>query len=576
MATIPSPNNRAALSSMLRKWTLGAYLLIALYGVVCAPLLWVLARRLWRSEHYQFFPIAILGAGYLAYTQLGDPNAMMPGARLLRNVATLVVLLLTAMAVFLESPWLLAAVALVALLCFCYVMGGSSLVRRWLPAWVVLSLAVPLPLGIDLQLILLLQRIATRWASGCLDLLGYRHLVRGVVIEVPGHSFLIEEACSGINSLFAALTCALFYAMLLRSGFLRTLVLLGFTTLWVVGANAVRVALVTIAGSQWGLPLTEGVGHAAVGFVLFAFVLAMVLSTDRLLLFLVPRSAAIWQSGWSQARRLLPGFVFRRLAPTSDESVTAEPSRPVVHPAAYLIVSPITWISLAFLAGLVLLQASDVLLAKSTALPPDLLTSSDAQLLPAEWNGWRLTNSGKIQRKANNINGMLSRTWTYTRGSLSVVVSIDGPFVGWHNLTNCLEGQGWQVKVNRNRTYAELGESLPGGFTEVHSRQGLNEESFGIYATFDGQHRPYQPPATYLQFRAVRRFPTPARMLRKVMGEGRDGLGGDDSTTYQFQLFTRSFSSIETEQQEALRELFHHLRGYVAVTSQSSSVVRGP
>ncbi|MBB73879.1 MAG: hypothetical protein CMJ75_05120, partial [Planctomycetaceae bacterium] len=433
MATIPS-NNRSALLLMLRKWNLGAYLLIVLYSVACAPLLWILAQRLWRSEHYQFFPIAILGAGYLAYTQLGDPNAMIPGARLLRNVATLVVLLLTAVAVVLESPWLVAAVALLALLCFIYVVGGLLLVRRWLPAWVVLALAVPLPLGIDLQLILILQRIATRWASGCLDLLGYRHLVRGVVIEVPGHSFLIEEACSGINSLFAALTCALFYAMLLRSGVLRTLALLVLTTLWVVAANAVRVALVTIAGSQWDLPLTEGVGHAAVGFVLFAFVLVMVLSTDRLLLFLVPRSEAIWQSGWSQARRLFPEFVLRRLAPTSDASVTTEPSRPVVRPAAYLLGSPITWISLASLTGLVLLQASDFLLARSAALPPDLLASSDSQLLPAEWNGWRLTNSEQIQRKANNVNGMLSRTWTYVRGPLSVVVSIDGPFVGWHNL----------------------------------------------------------------------------------------------------------------------------------------------
>ena len=575
MATIPSLNHRSALLLLLRKWTTGAYLLLVLYGVACAPLLWILAQRLWRSEHYQFFPIAILGAGYLAYTQLGDPRAIVPGSGLVRNVTTLVVLLLTTVAVFLESPWLLAAVALVALLCFFYGLGGWSLVRRWFPAWVVLSLAVPLPLGIDLQLIIVLQRVATRWASGCLDLLGYRHLVRGVVIEVPGHSFLIEEACSGINSLFAALTCALFFAMLLRSGVLRTLLLLVFTTIWVVAANAVRVSVVTIAGSQWDLPLTEGAGHAAVGFVLFAFVLAMVLSTDRLLLFLVPRSEAIWQFGWSQARRLLPEFVLGRLAPTSDESRPAESSRPVVRPAAYLIRSPITWVSLASLTGLVLLQASDVLLARSAALPPDLLTSSEAQLLPVEWNGWRLTNSEQIQRKANNVNGMLSRTWTYERGSLSAVVSIDGPFVGWHNLTNCLEGQGWQVNVNRNRMYTELGETLPGGFTEVQSTQGLNEESFGIYATFDGQHRPYQPPATYLQFRAVRRFPTPARMLRKILGKEQTGLGADDSPSYQFQLFTRSFSPIEAEQQETLRTLFHYLRGHVAAASPSSSVVPG-
>ena len=120
-----------------------------------------------------------------------------------------------------------------------------------------------------------------------------------------------------------------------------------------------------------------------------------------------------------------------------------------------------------------------------------------------------------------------------------------------------------------------MGEALPGGFTEVHSTQGLSEDSFSLYATFDGQHRPYQPPATYLQFRAVRRFPTPVRLFRKALGEGQAGLGADDSATYQFQVFARSFSPIEAEQQEALRELFHHLRGYVSAASQSPSVVPG-
>ena len=565
MATAPSLDNRSALYLLTRQRSMAVYLIIALYALTYAPLLSVLAGRLWNSEHYQFFPFAILGAGYLAYTQLGDISELAPGNRLLRSAVTVIVLLLTAVAVFLESPWLAAVVALTAVLSFLYFVGGIRLVRRLFPAWVVLSLAVPLPLGMDLQLVLVLQRVATHWASGCLDLLGYRHLVSGVVIKVPGHSFMIEEACSGVNSLFAALTCALFYAMLLRSGILRTAVLLAFTTLWVIAANAVRVALVTIAGSQWGMPLTEGVGHAAVGFVLFAVVVGLILSTERLLLYLVPRSREILEFLWGYLKQLVPAFVVRRLTVrTESKSEQGSPGSTAAR-SGFQPFGPMTWVSICGLVALVFLQASDLILAKSEPLPPDLLTSSDARLLPEEWNGWRLQSSDRVRRKANNVNGMFSRTWTYARGSLVAVVSLDGPFTGWHNLTNCLEGQGWRVASNVNRAYTELGEELGGGFTEVHSTQGLAEESLAIYASFDGEHRPYQPPNTYLQFRAVRRFPTPARMLRRVIAP-QAGLGADDSTTYQLQVFLRSYSPIEAAQNQDLQALFHHIRSLVSTS----------
>jgi hypothetical protein len=67
------------------------------------------------------------------------------------------------------------------------------------------------PLGFDHEVIVWLRRIATQASSGVLDMIGIAHAVAGNVIETEKERLMVEDACSGINSLLSVCSCVLFY-----------------------------------------------------------------------------------------------------------------------------------------------------------------------------------------------------------------------------------------------------------------------------------------------------------------------------------------------------------------------------
>ena len=570
----------------------GMVALIVFVMLAHLPLLWRLAGRLWATEHYQFFPLILVGAIYLGYQRAKNMDQVGASRRWLRIVLALGSFALLAMAVLLNSPWLAAVAAMASIWMLLYSLGGRNLLGRVWPAWLLLWLAVPMPLGLDEQLIQSLQRLATNWASGVLDLLGYRHLASGVVIELPERSFLVEEACSGIHSLFAALACTLFYLIISRRAWYRWLILLGAAVFWVVVANALRVTSVTVIGSTWDLPVTEGIGHQMTGAFVFVIALSMIVSTDRLLLFLLPKrrpnpmearghrgsrhSGKSWLSrlGLSSKRRR-KGDRARKKTPSTVSEVTGQAtdvSGSAQKPAAKAKrrkpgTRPARWEGIALLVLFGLIGAAQ--LAKASVAPKqDVRLGSTFPKptlddMPSESNQWQRTGFESVTRDADDPNGQFSHIWTYEKDGVQAALSLDGPFIGWHNLAGCLRGQGWDIQEVQHSDYEAQGESTPGGFTEMSVEKGTGQHALVMFAVFDGQHRPIEPSETYVRFRAVRRFPQVSELIKRITGGQDERLARDDSVTHQIQLFFESPVALSETQRDDARELFHDVRRYV-------------
>ena len=567
----------------------GMVALIAVVVLAHLPLLWRLAGRLWATEHYQFFPVILVGAVYLGYQRAKAMDQVGASRRWLRVVLALGSLALLAMAVLLNSPWLAAIAAMVSIWMLLYSLGGRKLLGRVWPAWLLLWLAVPMPLGLDEQLIQSLQRLATNWASGVLDLLGLRHLASGVVIELPERSFLVEEACSGIHSLFAALACTLFYLIISRRAWFRWVVLLGAAVFWVVVANALRVTSVTVIGSTWDLPVTEGIGHQMTGAFVFVVALSMIVSTDRLLLFLLPkrrpnpmearrrrgsrRSSKSWlvRLGLSSKRRR-KGDRTRKKTPSTVTEVTGQAmdksgsaSKPVAaakrrKPGT----RPARWEGIALLVLFGLIGAAQLAQASVVPEQDDRLGSTFLKPtlddMPSESNQWRRTGFESVTRDPDDPDGQFSHIWTYQKDGMQAALTLDGPFVGWHNLAGCYRGQGWDIQDVQHSDYQQRGESIPGGYTEMNVEKGAGQYALVMFAVFDGQHRPIEPSESYVRFRAVGRFPRVSELIKRITGAQDERLARDDSVTYQIQLFFESPMALSETQRDDARELFHGVR----------------
>jgi len=129
---------------------------------------------------------------------------------------------------------------------------------------------IPLPVIVFNEIALPLQFLASKLAGNTLDLLGVPALREGNVITLPSISLNVVEACSGIRSLMALITLAIFYGLLMEKRvWVRTLLVVLAIPL-AVGINSLRIVGSGLLGQNFGKEYAEGFFHEFSGLVVFA------------------------------------------------------------------------------------------------------------------------------------------------------------------------------------------------------------------------------------------------------------------------------------------------------------------
>ena len=258
-------------------------LLAAVVGLPAAaaygPLLWAHGQRLWAKEHFQFFPVYLAAVLYVVWQSFGSESSPPKGRWRVEPVTLCLGVTSLAVAWVIYSPWL-AALSLL-------LVGNAAL--AWFPrtrqSWRLLILLIPLPLNLDQRLILRLQAVSSQLASRALDVLDIPHLRQGNVMELPSRRLFVEEACSGINSVYLLLAAVLFYIVLARARWILAVPLVMSTIAWSILANAFRITAIAVADQSWQIDLTAGVPHDLIGIATTLFALLAIFSTNSLLQF---------------------------------------------------------------------------------------------------------------------------------------------------------------------------------------------------------------------------------------------------------------------------------------------------
>lgn len=439
--TVPIQGSNQAESASLPVATLAGMGLIA---AAFLPLVSTHLFQLWARPHYQFFPIVLVGAGILAYMRFPPVASLRPGSAAASWGLFGFAWLLLAMGELLHSSYLGAVAALFLLLAALWSLGGSTLFRDLLPAWLFLWLLIPPPFGLDNALVLMLQRLTTRWSSALLDQFGVFHVIAGNVVEVGNRRFFVAEACAGINSLYSVLTCAIFYVFFTRTAPIRAALLIASAIAWVLLANVLRVFLVAYLAKRHGIDLAEGWRHEALGYALFAVAVMLTWSTDRFLMFLTPPR-------WRQ----------RPAAPGSQVAASEEPGRT----GAWAPLVRGSWLQSRLAAGAcgLLLVGHFVFYvmnaegAPALAAAPVHLDRLDKSALPENLDGWRREKFFEETRNPGSAFGEFSRYWVYRGDSQAGGFALDYPFPTWHELQECYRNQGWEVEERADLAASEAG-----------------------------------------------------------------------------------------------------------------------
>lgn len=162
--------------------------------------------------------------------------------------------------------------------------GGWHLVRALTFPLAFLLLAIPLPALIYNEIVFPLQLLASRLATGCLDISHSMPVLReGNVLILPNSTLEVVEACSGIRSLMSLITLAAGYAYLVEKNLtIRTLVVIGMIPVAII-ANSSRVMITALVTYYMSPAAAEGITHALSGLAIFVAATFLMISLHAVL-----------------------------------------------------------------------------------------------------------------------------------------------------------------------------------------------------------------------------------------------------------------------------------------------------
>ena len=470
--------------------------------------------------HYEFVPFVVLAAGCLIWKRWpAEPAVQTRGTRWCSALMLMGSVLLLAAGTVLNSPLLGAVSAIICTGGLLLMFAGQAAWRELMPAWALLWLTIPPPFFLDAQLIQELQAITSRASSAILNYLGVLHMRSGNVFRLPERSLFVAEACSGVHSQLVLVAVAAITGVAKRRSLIHIGLLLTAAVFWSLVANIARVTIV-VAGEANGWDLAEGWQHEVLGYGLILIGFIALMSTDQFLTLLLgpigdqkfmqllnnrenvrklPANARLdywvyarwnrWLSGVRPQAGFLPQSVSELSAEVAGHSALAPEAtriRATALPRTFLVV----------VCGLfLLLGAAQVAVAVSTPAGREvdgsaLFATVTEDSLPATLGALTRDEHGTEERERNSDEGHYTHYWRYSNATTSVRYSMDFPFVGWHELSDCYVGQGWKVSSR------EVHESADGGaYAQVQLRRPTGDSAILCFALHDATGQSLNPKA---------------------------------------------------------------------------------
>lgn len=147
-----------------------------------------------------------------------------------------------------------------------------------------LAFLIPIPGWLLDQFTIPLQMFVSTVATAFLELIGYPIDRQGIVIYIAQYRLLVEDACSGMNSLIGLVAVMLFYIYIIHRASLRYTLLLAAAIIPIaIFVNILRVMALILLTYYAGDEVAQGFLHVTTGIVLFAVALGLTILLDTVL-----------------------------------------------------------------------------------------------------------------------------------------------------------------------------------------------------------------------------------------------------------------------------------------------------
>ncbi|MEZ6138408.1 MAG: exosortase U, partial [Pirellulaceae bacterium] len=348
-----------------------------------------------------------------------------------------------------------------------------------------------------------MQRLSTKLVSQLYDLMELVHVNHGTVISIPGLEMGVEEACSGIQSLFLYIAVGALCGVFFRRSWSHTCLLMMAGLGWALVTNTARIFTIGVGHAALAIDLTHGVLHELLGYAVMLFGIGLMASFDQLLLSCLPK--------WIHTpASTIPSVAVPKLAVRQFRGIGVGLAGMIV----FLFVCQLLDIgaltanrkSIDFFAG-------------------DSIIDVGSNWLPDQIDGWEIREYRRDERSNVSDLGQRSDVWVYAKADREVTVSFDQVFPGWHELTRCYEGRGWRCQ--QRGIVAVDGQGTVG----VSAKLNQGGDAIMLFAMLDRGGNALSPPQEWDMFSSLFH-----RIRNRLSPRVRASLFGAEA--YQIQVFS--------------------------------------
>jgi exosortase len=276
----------------LNEFSVGALFLAVGLAALTVPTLISLANDSWSKEFGAYGPIVLVTGLWLVWRQVPEiRHAGEPGS--LWITAPILVVALASYAFGRAYDFLsieTAGVYGAGIAVLQSRLGSKILLKHWFP-FLYLAFVIPPPGSVLADLTAPLKQLVSLAATDWLHTFGVPVARQGVTIFVAQYQLLVEDACSGMNSIIGLIAVSLLYIYLIRgSNLVYSLILVAFVIPIAIIANIFRIMVLILLTYFFGNEVAQGILHFTAGMLLFATALTCVFAVDRLVGYLFTRS----------------------------------------------------------------------------------------------------------------------------------------------------------------------------------------------------------------------------------------------------------------------------------------------
>jgi len=252
-------------------------------AAMALPDLYGLANQTWTREFGAYGPIVLAAGLWLLGRKWGQLQAeATPGP--LWVVIGLLAPSLASFVIGLAYDFLTletAGLYGVALAMLVSRFGVPALRKQWFPL-LYLAFVIPPPNSVLSDVTAPLKELVSNLATGGADALGLPVARSGVTIFVAQYQLLVEDACSGMNSLVGLIAVGLLYVYLMRGSSWRYAAALTTCIIPIaIFANVLRIMVLILLTYFYGNEVAQSFLHFWAGMLLFMTALLGVFALDQ-------------------------------------------------------------------------------------------------------------------------------------------------------------------------------------------------------------------------------------------------------------------------------------------------------